>query len=158
MLAPKVSQPITNTARYETDPCAAATTAEIEQLGGAVQGTNVYDSVPGKTCQWNFAGATGNIAGTFVTGNKKGLNNLYLENKAGHLTTFKPAPPVAGYPAVIYSQGDEAPGTCAIAVGVRDDLTYTVITHLFDGNPGMSDPCKMATQMSALVINRLKAS
>lgn len=158
MLAPKVSQPLTNTQRYETDPCAAATTDEVAQFGGPVKGTSVYESVPGKTCQWTFANDTGNIAGAFITGNKEGLNSLYLENKAGHLTTFKPSDPVAGYPAVVYSQGGEGPGNCSLAIGVRDDLTYTVITHLRDGNPELSDPCKMAAQLGAVVINRLKAS
>ena len=158
MLAPKVSQPLTNTARYETDPCSAATTSEVEQLGGAVKGTDVYQALPGKTCQWNFSNGSGNVGGAFITGNKRGLNSLYVEHQARRLTTFQPVPPVEGYPAVVYSQGDEAPGTCSLAVGVRDELTYTAIAHLRDGNPSFADPCKMVTQLSAMVINRLKAS
>ncbi|WP_326567245.1 DUF3558 domain-containing protein [Amycolatopsis rhabdoformis] len=156
MLAPKVVKPLTNTGRYEKDPCAAATMNEVAQLGGPVKGTSVYESTPGKTCQWTFDGGTGNIAGTFVTGNKDGLNSLYLQNRDGVLTTFKIVSPVEGYPAVAYSQGDEGEGNCAIAVGVRDDLTFTVITHLRDGNPELSNPCKMATALGAVVVDRLK--
>lgn len=158
MLAPKVTQPLTNTQRYESDPCSAATTSEVEQLGGPVKGTSVYQSLPGKTCQWTFSNSTGNIAGAFITGNKDGLNSLYLQNRDGVLTTFKPVAPIEGYPAVVYSQGDEGIGNCGLAVGVRDDLTYTVLAHLRDGNPGLSDPCKMAAQLSADVIKRLKAN
>jgi uncharacterized protein DUF3558 len=158
MLAPRVSQPLTNTARYETDPCSAATISEIEKLGGAVGGTKVYEAIPGKTCQWDFSNGSGNVGGAFITGNKRGLNSLYVEHQAGRLTTFQPVAPVEGYPAVVYSQGDEGPGTCSLAVGVRDELTYTVITHLRAGNPALADPCKMATQLSEMVINRLKAS
>jgi hypothetical protein len=158
MLAPKVSQPLTNTAPYVTDPCSALPTSEIEKVGGKVKGTSIAESIVGKSCQWTFDGSTGNVSGGFYAGNKRGLNSLYLENQAGRLSTFQPHAPVEGYPAVVYSAGDEGTGSCALAVGVRDDLTYTVNTQLRTGNPALSDPCKMAEQIAAAEITRLKAA
>ena len=59
---------------------------------------------------------------------------------------------------MVYGAGDEGPGSCALEVGVRDDLTYTVNTQLREGNPAMADPCQMAERLAAAEITRLKAS
>ncbi|HEY2063843.1 MAG TPA: DUF3558 domain-containing protein [Amycolatopsis sp.] len=158
MLAPKVAQPLTNTAAYEADPCSALPISEIEKVGGKVKGTSIAESIVGKSCQWTFDGSTGNVSGGFYSGNKLGLNSLYLENRDGHLSLFQPHAPVEGYPAVVYGAGDEGKGSCALAVGVRDDLTYTVNTQLRTGNPALADPCKMAEQIAAAEITRLKAA
>lgn len=158
MLAPKVDHPLTVTKAFEDDPCSALPTSEVEKAAGKVKGTAIAQSVVGKSCQWNFADNTGNVSGGFFSGNKRGLNSLYLENQAGRLSTFAPHSPVEGYPAVVYSAGDEGPGSCILAVGVRDELTYTVNTQLRTGNPYLTDPCKMAEQVAAAEITRLKAN
>ncbi len=111
-----------------------------------------------KGCKWTFNGSTGNVNAGFYVSNKEGLNGIYLQNQRGALSTFKPHAPVIGYPSVVYSKGDEGPGSCILAVGVRDELTYTVHTQLRDGNPAMADPCAMADKLAAAAINRLKAS
>lgn len=157
MLAPKVSVPLTNTDQYEADPCSALPTSEVEKAGGKVKSTSVAQSIVGKSCQWTFDGSGGNVSAGFFSGNKRGLNSLYLENQAGRLTTFKPHASILGYPSVVYSKGDEGTGSCALAVGVRDDLTYTVNTQLRSGSPAVADPCGMAEKLAAAEITRLKA-
>jgi hypothetical protein len=74
------------------------------------------------------------------------------------LTTFKPVAPIEGYPAVIYANGGEGNAVCTPAVGVRNDLVYTVSPQLRTGNPYLSDPCGIAAKMSAFAIQHLKGT
>jgi hypothetical protein len=93
-----------------------------------------------------------------TVGNKEGLSSLYYQSTHSGLTTFKPVSPVEGYPAVVYSNGGESPGVCTLAVGVRNDLTYTIITRLDTANPNRSDPCGTATKVAQLAIQQLKGA
>ncbi|WIX80861.1 DUF3558 domain-containing protein [Amycolatopsis carbonis] len=154
-LAPKITEPITDTSSIEADPCSAVPVTVVESAGGRVKKTAVDDSDLGKDCAWTFDG-TGNVSGGLVTANKDGLNGLYIQHARGALTTFKPQPSIQGYPAVVYDNGGEGLGACNLAVGIRDDVTYTVITQLRDGNPALQDPCSMATALASAAITHLK--
>uniref|UniRef100_UPI003898F6B4 DUF3558 domain-containing protein n=1 Tax=Amycolatopsis rhabdoformis TaxID=1448059 RepID=UPI003898F6B4 len=156
-LAPKVTQPITDTSTVEADPCSAVAVTVVERAGGTVKTTAVDDSDLGKDCAWTFDG-TGNVSGGVVRGNSDGLNGLYIQHARGALTTFQPQPPIQGYPAVVYDNGGEGSGACNLAVGIRDDLTYTVITQLRSGNPALENPCSMATTIANAAISHLKES
>ncbi|MFJ8910812.1 DUF3558 domain-containing protein [Amycolatopsis sp. NPDC102389] len=153
--APAVTIPITDTAAVEADPCSAIPTAEIEAIGGKVERSELEALTMGKACAWIFQEGANTVSAGLVTGNKDGLSALYSQNAAGGLTTFKPVNPVNGYPAVIYANGGEGRGTCTLAVGVRDDLVYTVIPRLGDDHPSSSDPCGMATKVAAAAIRNL---
>ncbi|WP_233629596.1 hypothetical protein [Amycolatopsis sp. WAC 04197] len=59
---------------------------------------------------------------------------------------------------MIYDNGGEGKGRCVLAVGIRDDLTYTVTPLLTTGNPILSDPCGMAIKVAAAAIKNLNKS
>ncbi|GAA1030588.1 MULTISPECIES: DUF3558 domain-containing protein [Amycolatopsis] len=153
--APKVSQPITNTSGFEADPCSAIPAAAVESAGGKVDRTKVENSATDKTCAWVFA-TGGNVSGALVTGNTHGLDGVYIQHRNGAITYFKPQPAVQGYPAVVYDRGQPAPGRCNLAVGIRDDLTYTVVTQLRQESPSYSDPCTLATKLAAAAVSHMK--
>ncbi|WP_410576328.1 DUF3558 domain-containing protein [Amycolatopsis sp. lyj-108] len=154
--APAVTAPINDTARVEKDPCSAIPTAEIEAIGGKVKNSRLDDLTMGNNCVWVFQESPNTVSAGLVTGNKDGLSALYAQNAAAGLTTFKPVDPINGYPAVIFANGGEGEGNCTLAVGVRDDLVYTVIPRLTDQHPSFSDPCGMATKVAAAAINNIK--
>ncbi|MER7862682.1 DUF3558 domain-containing protein [Amycolatopsis japonica] len=156
--APAVADPITNTAGVETDPCSAIPNPVIESIGGKVKRTDLEKLSMGNSCAWIFQEAPNTVSAGLVTGNKDGLSALYAQNATGGLTTFKPVDPVNGYPAVIYANGGEGRGTCTLAVGVRNDLVYTVIPRLSDDHPSFSDPCGMATKVAEAALKNLKGA
>lgn len=156
--APAVANPITNTATVETDPCSAIPTAEIEAIGGKVKNSRLDDMTMGNACTWIFDEGAGTLNAGLVTGNKQGLSTLYAQNAQGGLTSFNPVSPVDGYPAVIYGNGGEGEGTCTLAVGVRNDLVYTVTPRLRSDHPSKADPCGMATKVAAAAIKNLKGA
>ncbi len=155
-LAPKVDQPISNTAGVETDPCSAVSTATVESAASKVKNSRTNTSNLGNTCVWIFENSGGNVSAGVVTANKQGVNALYIQNSRGGLTTFKPQPPILGYPAVVYANGGETEGSCNLAVGIRDDVTYTVIAQLRHDSPVYSDSCGMATKIASAAITHLK--
>ncbi|WP_037808964.1 MULTISPECIES: DUF3558 domain-containing protein [unclassified Amycolatopsis] len=153
--APKVEQPITNTSGFETDPCSVIPTASVESAGGKVDRTKVENSSTDKTCAWVFTSG-GNFSGSLVTGNTHGLDGVYMQHRSGVITYFKPQPAIQGYPAVVYDRGQPAPGRCNLAVGIRDDLTYTVVTQLMRESPAYADPCALATKLAGAAISHMK--
>ncbi|HEV7978554.1 DUF3558 domain-containing protein [Amycolatopsis sp.] len=156
--APAVKDPLVNTTSVETDPCSALTNAQLETFGGKIDRNRVDELSLGKNCVWVYTAQFGTIAAGMTVGNKEGLSSLYYQSTHGGLTTFKPVSPVEGFPAVVYSNGGESPGVCTLAVGVRNDLTYTIITRLDTANPNRSDPCGTATKVAQLAIQQLKAA
>lgn len=156
--APVVPKPIEKTATVEKDPCGAVPIAAIKEIGGKVERSRTVDLSEGLSCSWLFLEAPSTVSAGLVVGNKDGLSALYAQNATGGLTTFRPVDPVSGHPAVIYANGSEGKGTCTLAVGIRDDLVYTVIPHLSSGNPMVSDPCGMAAKVAAAAIKNFKGS
>jgi hypothetical protein len=156
--APSVDNPIANTAVAESDPCSTVTTPQIESLGGKVDRSRVDDMTLGKNCVWVFADGSGNVGAGMVTKNKDGLSGIYSQSARGGLTTFKPVEPIEGYPAVVYANGGEGAGVCTLAVGIRNDLVYTIIPRLRPQNHYLADPCGMATKIAQFAIQQLKAA
>jgi hypothetical protein len=156
--APNVAEPLTNASALESDPCSAATSAQIESLGGKVESAAPEDLSTGRQCVWTYTGEYGTISAGLVAANKQGLSSLYASSKDGSLTTFKPQPPINGYPAVVYAQGGEGDGRCTLAVGMRNDLTYTIDALLDTSNPNRSNPCSIATKVAQFAIQHLKGA
>lgn len=156
--APAVTNPIANTAKAEADPCSTIPTTEIEAIGGKIKRSGTEQLSMGNACAWVFQESPNTLSGGLTTGNKDGLSSLYAQNATGGLTTFKPVDPIDGYPAVIYANGGEGKGTCTLAVGVRDDLAYTVIPLLSSSHPSYADPCGLATKVAAAAIKNLKGA
>jgi hypothetical protein len=156
--APAVASPITNRAAAESDPCSTISTSDVESIGGKVENNRVNDLALGKSCVWIFAESKGTVSAGMVIGNKDGLSGIYYQSTHGGLTTFKPLPAIDGYPAVIYANGGERPYTCTLAVGVRDDLVYTINSQLRTGNPFYNDACGLNTKIAQVAIQRLKGA
>ncbi|WP_084144912.1 DUF3558 domain-containing protein [Amycolatopsis jejuensis] len=156
--APRVADPIMNTKPYESDPCSTVPTSTVESLGGKVTRTDVDTDSTGTSCAWIFSGNAGNINAGLVTGNKEGLSALYTGHRTGTLTKFQPYENVEGYPAVVYARGGEGQGTCNLAVGVRDNLTYTVVALLRTESPALSDPCGLAAKIAAAAVGTMKVT
>ncbi|MFI9449009.1 DUF3558 domain-containing protein [Amycolatopsis sp. NPDC052450] len=156
--APKVATPL-KTEKLTNEPCSAATDAEIEGIAGKLKSSKVEQIAGGPTCSWVLADLAGSINGGLNVSQPDGLSHLYaLKQQGNGVTTFKPLPDIAGYPAVVYANGGEGAGNCNLAVGVRDDMMYTVVTALFDDSPGYSDPCGSSVKLAELAIQRLKAA
>lgn len=157
--APNVAQPL-DTASAEADPCSLVTNDQIQSLaGGAVERARVDDLSTGKVCAWVLANRLGVISAGMNTGERDGLSHLYALNAQGSgLTTFKPSKPVDGYPTVVFANGGERSYVCNLAVGVRNDLMYTIIATPDTGSPHRDDPCGMATKLAGFAIQHLKAT
>ncbi|WP_233594671.1 DUF3558 domain-containing protein [Amycolatopsis sp. WAC 04169] len=156
--APKVTAPL-KTEQLTNDPCGAATDADIEGIAGKLKGSKVEQIGGGPTCSWVLADLAGSINGGLNVSQPDGLSHLYaLKRQGSGVTTFKPLPDIAGYPAVVFANGGEGAGNCNLAVGVRDDMMYTVVTALFDNSPGYNDPCGSSVRVAELAIQHLKAA
>jgi hypothetical protein len=156
--APAVASPIVDTAASEKDPCSTIPTTDIEGIGGKVESSRVNDLALGKSCVWILADSKGTVSAGMVVGNKDGLSGIYYQSTHGGLTTFKPLPEIDGYPAVVYANGGERPYTCTLALGVRDDLVYTISSQLRTGNPFYNDACGLNTKIAQVAVQKLKGA
>jgi hypothetical protein len=155
--APVVENPL-NTSTIDSSPCDVATQGQVETLGMKLQSAQVTSSPPRSSyCTWTFDNRAGTINGGTVLENTAGLGSLYAKKSSGQLTHFQPISPIAGYPAVIYANGAQiGDGFCSLAVGVRNDLTYTVDTNLHSASPHYNDPCAAAQKIAEFAIQYLK--
>ncbi|WP_326567240.1 DUF3558 family protein [Amycolatopsis rhabdoformis] len=156
--APTVQNPIQNTSAAETNPCSSASNSEVASLNVTVSNTRTEDMSPGQSCVWVLNDSAGVISGGLNVGNKLGLSSLYRQHSQGQLAVFTPLQPVDGYPAVAYNRITASQGTCQLAVGVRDDLTYTVIAQLRSGNPYLNNPCDLSSKLAGIAISHLKGA
>ncbi|MEU3763532.1 DUF3558 domain-containing protein [Amycolatopsis keratiniphila] len=156
--APAVQSPL-KTDLLATDPCGAATKAEVEAVGGTLKSAAAEDIANGRGCAWIFAKSAGNISGALNVSQPDGLSHLYaLRAQGSGLTTFKPLPDIAGYPAVEYANGGEGRGACQLAVGLRDDVTYVLVTQLRRGSAYLEDPCGLTVKLAEFAVQHLKAA
>ena len=108
----------------------------------------------GPSCLWiNSDTATG-IGVSFITGNKNGLADLYRANEEGKWTGYWEETTVSGYPGVFHDVTDaRARGSCILAVGVTDTLTFLV-----DISGRLKEQsCDFAKQVAAAVLATVKA-
>ena len=71
---------------------------------------------------------------------------------------FEAAPDVNGYPAVFAGTTDARKrGGCQIAVGSKDDETFTASVLLDKSFRGYTDPCALAAKTGAAAVTTLKA-
>lgn len=155
--APKVDSPIDTTLAQE-QPCSIVSLQQIGSLGSTPREAKSNTSDPlGPLCDWIFASGQGRITGQFVTANKDGLGSLYAKQSAGSLTKFEPVESVAGYPAVIYSNSTvNRSGLCTLAVGVRNNITYTVVAQLGTEDPNRDDPCSVAVKVAEFAVENMQ--
>jgi hypothetical protein len=155
--APQVAQPL-DASKFLTQPCAALTAQQLRNFTLPVQGKADTDSAiaksTGPSCEWiNSDTATG-VGLSFITGNKNGLADLYRANEEGKWTGYWEETTVSGYPGVFHDVTDSrARGSCILAVGVTDTLTFLV-----DISGRLKEQsCDFAKQVAAAVLATVKA-
>lgn len=155
--APKVDNPI-DTAKFEADPCSVITTQQLSRASIPVEETKTrLDGVAGPQCTWYPPIRWGQFSGAFVTANTAGLSVEYAKNNGGTWEYFEPLV-VDGYPAVFSGQRDNRKGgDCGINVGVRDDLTYSLILQADKESLYAKNACAGAKKLATMAIQTLKA-
>lgn len=154
--APRVTQPLDAT-KFLSQPCAVLTQAQLDSFGVSRPGEPDTDSeiakVSGPGCLWHARPEVNStIDMSFVTGNKKGLSDIY---RGRSRFKFFEETTVDGYPAVFNDPSDGRPhGDCNITVGISDTLAFRAREE--GGLVGQA-VCDRAKQVAAAVIATLKA-
>jgi hypothetical protein len=152
--APKVSNPLPASV-LAGDPCADALTPEqiTQALGAQVQGESNAINRIGPSCEWFNRDTTGKVTVTYVTETHVGLSGVYQNSRPGD-SSWKELPLIQGFPAVAHNK---VTSSCQVSVGLADDLSIDVTTHLGSSKGGgQSDPCEVAPQVANLVVTTLK--
>ncbi|MBN9745301.1 DUF3558 domain-containing protein [Amycolatopsis sp. A1MSW2902] len=150
---PKVSNPLDAT-KYEQNPCALLSQAQATEVINAVrhrQGKGLVAPL----CTWYDD--RDNSVGLGLLPGQGGLAGAYTnaDSESGY---FEAAPDVNGYPAVFAGTTDDRKrGGCQIAVGIKDDETFTASVLLDKSFPGYADPCALAAKTAAAAVTTLKA-
>lgn len=158
--APRVPAPL-DPASLEKTPCAAMTADQVASLGAPLKSAvPKTDDPTGPVCNWNFATADGpsSTSGAVFTADPThgGISGLYGKQQTGGLTKFEPFS-VNGYPGVIYDAATNSmPGSCGLAVGLRDDLTYTISVDLDVLKKPFADSCEVGKKVAGYVIQYLQ--
>lgn len=142
---PQVTNPIEMT-QYKKHPCRALTESQLQQLSVPVEGEPQLESVAGPECEWNAHDETGIvISGTTITAGSS-LAGSYAKNKRGGYKNFKPIT-VAGYPGFLYWDGKL---NCSVAVGVRNDLLYSIVVGVDTDEIQPGKHCEIAEKAAEL--------
>lgn len=154
--APKVDNPLENTARFEQDPCSILTADQAENLGLPRDGKE-EESVLGLDCQWFNKESRGQVTIGFLTNNRNGLSAAYAAKARGELAYLDELQPVEGFPAIASDLEDRRPkGICLVTVGVTDRLAFHVDVHLSTANVGAKDPCETGTKVATQALRTMK--
>jgi hypothetical protein len=157
--APPVPAPL-DPAPLEKAPCAAMTSTQVASLGAAYKNEESKPSDPlGPTCSWSFDtddNASSVTGGVFTKDpSHGGISGLYGRQQTGGLTKFEPFS-VNGFPGVVYdASNNPLLGSCALGVGLRNDLSYTITVGLDDRSP-FTDACELGKKVAGFVITYLQ--
>ncbi|MFB9930671.1 DUF3558 domain-containing protein [Amycolatopsis halotolerans] len=150
---PKVSNPLDAT-KYEQNPCSLLSQTQATEVINSVrnrQGKGLVAPI----CTWYDD--RDNSVGLGLLPNQGGLAAAY-SNSDSESGYFEVAPDVNGYPAVFAGTTDDRKrGGCQIAVGIKDDETFTASVMLDKSFPGYNDPCSLAAKTAAAAVTTLKA-
>jgi hypothetical protein len=137
------------------------TPTQVASLGAPLKNTESKPADPtGPACSWSFATEDGpsSTTGAVFTGDPShgGISGLYGKQQTGGLTKFQPFT-VNGYPGVIYDAASNSlPGSCGLAIGLRDDLTYTISVDLDALDRPFADGCELGKKVAGFVITYLQ--
>ncbi|MEV4050527.1 DUF3558 domain-containing protein [Amycolatopsis sp. NPDC049688] len=163
---PKVTQPPLDAGKYAADTCGLLPQDLLASLKYTDAGEyhpagNTPLTAAGPSCSWKIKGEGIGLQVILGTGNRDngvgGLAGTYAAYRQKKLVRFlEPAPAVEGYPAVYAGVQDErSRGTCAMDVGIADDLSFSVQAQ---GYQGQDDSCAAAAQAAAGVVKTLKGA
>lgn len=161
--APDVAEPL-DVGDPAAPPCRLLDAAAAEGIVGTPMAEryvrDLSDDGSGSPAECNYVladelGAVGLGLGTW---HGHGLSSLYQAQAEGKLTTFRPVPDVEGYPGLVYEDETDQPGSCLLAVGLRNDMTFDVALRLRPGQPRAADPCPVALALASAGIRALTAA
>jgi hypothetical protein len=154
---PKVTNPL-DTSSIDTKPCDVATPEQMTTLPGTVKETFSEDTaIKTKDCAWLFDDDRGFSLGSVTAGTApNGVRTYYKAEANGTLGYFAELPPVKGYPAITFEQGDKSEGDCTMVVGLRDDAVYVIGSRLREDHPNYGDPCTVSETVAGFAIDYLK--
>ncbi|WP_233226184.1 DUF3558 domain-containing protein [Amycolatopsis sp. CA-126428] len=163
---PKVTQPPLDAGKYAADTCGLLPRDLLASMKYTDAGEyhpkgNTPLTAAGPSCSWKIKGEGIGLQVILGTGNRDlgagGLAGTYAAYRLKKFVKFlEPAPAVEGYPAVYADIQDERPmGTCAMVVGIADDLSFSIQAQ---GYQGQDDSCAAASQAAAGVVKTLKGA
>jgi hypothetical protein len=152
--APKVENPL-DVSQFEQNPCDALTPEQAQELKVPATG-ELEDNGFGKTCYWRNSETGGMVGLHFFSEIKGGLSSVYLDAESKDFAYFEPIEDIEGYPAAAYDTKVEDPTTsCSVAVGVTDDLSFTVQVGLSNANVGQKEPCEVTAWATGMVMKTM---
>ncbi|GAB3574074.1 DUF3558 domain-containing protein [Amycolatopsis endophytica] len=152
--APRVPSPLV-TDSLVRDPCTALSPAQAAEIGLANPG-ELYPSPGGQGCRWQSAGYDANKIFVAPLGDQDtGLTGVYANRAQDNY--FEPVT-IEGYPAVFAANADlRGSGTCALWVGVTDQLVVNINSSILDG-PNVTDPCPVVQTVATAMVRQLKGA
>ncbi|PXY33808.1 DUF3558 domain-containing protein [Prauserella flavalba] len=119
---------------------------------------NSTAALSGPGCGWNVRGRGQSVVVGIQTGNQQdgigGLQGIYDAYQDGQFEYYEPTT-VGDYPAAFSDISDKRDrGSCAMYVGIADDLTYSVYAGPYTDDP--DEACPVAEQVAGAVIDTLK--
>ncbi|PRX49061.1 uncharacterized protein DUF3558 [Prauserella shujinwangii] len=160
---PPVSQELDATP-YLTKPCELVPDTTLESLGFALPGEplsaeneSTADLV-GPSCGWWLKPGNTLLSVGIQTGNREhgvgGLRGLRGGYERGQYAYWE-STNIGGYPAAYYDIDDERQeGRCRLAVGIADDLTFSVSAGVYENEPQQA--CSTVEKVATDVIGTLK--
>lgn len=151
---PRVTNPI-ETGAFEQNPCSVLTTSQLHELSISTESEpKATESGPG--CEWGNVFDDGlTIEGAFLTKVNSSIAVVYKNQQYDTYAYFEPTK-INGYPAVFNDVADgRETGGCAISLGLRDKLIYTISLQLGEDQPNYSDPCSALTKVSNMAITTM---
>ncbi|MDI5975323.1 DUF3558 domain-containing protein [Amycolatopsis magusensis] len=159
---PSIPDPL-DASPFLGNPCDLTPQAKLSGLGYTEPGEpktedDVAKVLAGPSCHWRGTEPGVGMTVQVQTGNRDagigGVAGLEKAKQSRQLGFLEQTEGIGGYPAFFAGQSDRrATGTCALAVGIADDLTFTV-TSL--GYQGAQDSCDNSAGVAAIVIDTLK--
>lgn len=156
---PNVAHPL-DTTRFQKDPCGVLTPAQLRALNVAARGEVDNQDPTGPACGWTDTDGPSKMSlgvGFLTAGH--GLGDIYAQKDL--YAYFQPLPDIEGYPAVANIKGSQRnnTGTCAIDIGVTNQLAVDVFVTLRNGvgaPPDYSDPCPRTQKVADAIVKTLK--
>ncbi|MFF0144502.1 uncharacterized protein DUF3558 [Amycolatopsis sulphurea] len=158
--APAVPAPL-NPASIEKAPCDAMTADQVASLGAPLKTARSKPADPtGPACSWifDYEDVISAVTGAVFTADPThgGISGLYGQKQFNGLTRFEPFS-ANGYPGVIYDAATNSPpGSCGLAVGLRDDLTYTISVDIDGLKHPFAEGCELGKKVAGYVIQYLQ--
>lgn len=151
-----VPQPL-DTRAFEAAPCTVPSAEQVSELGVPFKSATIHADPEGPGCAIRFATENPNLfVGTIFTSDHSGISGLYEKQQQGGFTDFKPFT-ASGYPGAVFANVTVPDvGHCSLAVGLRDDLTYSLSVSLDSATTPLGDPCELGKKVAGFVVEYLK--